>query len=74
MQGPSICWSCSRRLPGDGDRTFSAALLDANRTGDAQVVMDWVFCDDSPESHVLLGYMYARRGQWAAAVGEYDRA
>jgi protein O-GlcNAc transferase len=53
---------------------LGTALLDANRTGDAQVVMDRVFRDDSPESHVLLGYMYARRGQWAAAISEYDQA
>ena len=53
---------------------LGTALLDLNRTGEAQVVMDRVFRDDSPESHVLLGSMYARRGQWPAAIGEYEKA
>jgi tetratricopeptide (TPR) repeat protein len=53
---------------------LGTALLDLNRTGDAQVVMDRVFRDDSPESHVLLGSMYARRGAWPAAIGEYEKA
>jgi tetratricopeptide (TPR) repeat protein len=53
---------------------LGTALIDLNRTADAQVVMDRVFRDDSPESHVLLGSMYARRGQWPAAIVEYDKA
>ena len=53
---------------------LGTALLDLNRTGDAQVVMDRVFRDDSPESHVLLGSMYARRKAWAAALAEYEKA
>ena len=53
---------------------LGTALLDRGRTGDAQVVMDRVFRDDSPESHVLLGSMYARRGEWPAAFTEYEKA
>ena len=62
--------------PGDKAVAYllGTALLDANRVGDAQVVMDRVFRDDSPESHVLLGSMYARRGVWPAAIAEYDKA
>lgn len=62
--------------PGDKAVAYllGTALLDAGRTGDAQVVMDRVFRDDSPESHVLLGSMYARRGEWPAAIGEYQKA
>jgi len=62
--------------PGDKAVAYllGTALLDANRVGDAQVVMDRVFRDDSPESHVLLGSMYARRGEWPAAIAEYDKA
>jgi tetratricopeptide (TPR) repeat protein len=62
--------------PGDKAVAYllGTALLDSNRVGDAQVVMDRVFRDDSPESHVLLGSMYARRGEWPAAVAEYDKA
>lgn len=53
---------------------LGTALLDLNRTGEAQVVMDRVFRDDSPESHVLLGSMYARRSEWPAALAEYEKA
>jgi tetratricopeptide (TPR) repeat protein len=62
--------------PGDKAIAYllGTALLDAGRTGDAQVVMDRVFRDDSPESHVLLGSMYARRREWTAAIGEYQKA
>jgi tetratricopeptide (TPR) repeat protein len=62
--------------PGDKAVAYllGTALIDSNRVGDAQVVMDRVFRDDSPESHVLLGSMYARRGEWPAAVAEYDKA
>jgi protein O-GlcNAc transferase len=62
--------------PGDKAVAYllGTALLELNRTGDAQVVMDRVFRDDSPESHVLLGSMYARRQQWAPALAEYDKA
>jgi tetratricopeptide (TPR) repeat protein len=62
--------------PGDKAVAYllGTALLDANRVADAQVVMDRVFRDDSPESHVLLGSMYARRNDWPAAIGEYQKA
>lgn len=62
--------------PGDKAVAYllGTALIDSNRMGDAQVVMDRVFRDDSPESHVLLGSMFARRGEWPAAVAEYTKA
>jgi tetratricopeptide (TPR) repeat protein len=53
---------------------LGTSLIELDRTADAQVVMDRVFRDDSPESHVLLGSMYARRGQWGPAIGEYEKA
>lgn len=53
---------------------LGTALIELNRTGDAQVVMERVFRDDSPESHVLLGSMFARRGEWASAIAEYEKA
>jgi tetratricopeptide (TPR) repeat protein len=62
--------------PGDKAVAYllGTALLDLGRTGDAQVVMDRVFRDDSPESHVLLGSMHARRSEWSAALAEYEKA
>ena len=62
--------------PGDKAVAYllGTALLDADRTGDAQVVMDRLFRDDSPESHVLLGSMYSRRKDWSAALVEYEKA
>jgi tetratricopeptide (TPR) repeat protein len=62
--------------PGDKAVAYllGTALLDLGRTGDAQVVMDSVFRDDSPESHVLLGSMHARRSEWSAALAEYEKA
>jgi len=53
---------------------LGTALLEEGRTADAQRVMDRVFRDESPESHVLLGSVYARRGDWPAAMAEYDKA
>lgn len=53
---------------------LGTALLDLNRLGEAQTVMDRVFKGDSPEGHVLLGSMYSRRGDWSAARKEYETA
>jgi tetratricopeptide (TPR) repeat protein len=53
---------------------LGTALLNLNRVGEAQSVMDRVFRDDSPEAHVLLGSMQSRRGDWAAALAEYEKA
>ena len=53
---------------------LGTALLNLNRLGEAQSVMDRVFKGDSPEGHVLLGSMYTRRGDWTAARGEYEKA
>lgn len=53
---------------------LGTALLETNRVVDAQVVMDRVFRDDSPESHVLMGSMYSRRSEWGAAIAEYEKA
>jgi tetratricopeptide (TPR) repeat protein len=62
--------------PGDKAVAYllGTALLESNRVADAQVVMDRVFRDDSPESHVLLGSMYSRRSEWGAAIAEYEKA
>jgi tetratricopeptide (TPR) repeat protein len=54
--------------------TLGTALLNVGRTAEAQAVMDRVFRDDSPEAHLLLGAMHARRGDSAAAVAEYEKA
>jgi tetratricopeptide (TPR) repeat protein len=53
---------------------LGTALLDAGRVAEAQRVMERVFREESPESHVLLGSVYARRGEWPAAIAEYDKA
>jgi len=53
---------------------LGTALLDAGRMAEAQRVMERVFREESPESHVLLGSVYARRGEWPAAIAEYDKA
>jgi tetratricopeptide (TPR) repeat protein len=53
---------------------LGTALLNLDRIAEAQVVMDRVFRDDSPEAHLLLGAMHARRGDSAAAVAEYEKA
>jgi tetratricopeptide (TPR) repeat protein len=64
------------RAPGDKAIAYllGTALLNLDRVGDAQIVMDRVFRDDSPESHVLLGAMYTRRHEWPAAIAEYEKA
>ena len=53
---------------------LGTALLNLDRTGDAQVVMDRVFRDDSPEGHVLLASMHLKRKDYAAALAELDKA
>jgi tetratricopeptide (TPR) repeat protein len=53
---------------------LGTALLNLGRTEEAQVVMDRVFRDDSPEARLLLGAMQARRGDTAAAVALYEKA
>lgn len=53
---------------------LGTALLNLDRVTEAQTVMDRVFRDDSPEAHVLLGSMQSRRGDWLAALAEFERA
>jgi len=53
---------------------LGTALLDANLTGEAQIVMDRLFRDDSPESHVLLATMHERRKDWESALAEVEKA
>ena len=48
---------------------LGTALLNLDRLGEAQSVMDRVLKGDTPEGHVLLGSMYSRRGDWTAALG-----
>jgi tetratricopeptide (TPR) repeat protein len=62
--------------PGDKAVAYllGTALLAAKRAGDAQVVIDRVFRDDTPEGHVLLGSMYSYRKDWKNARAEYEKA
>ncbi len=62
--------------PGDKAVAYllGTALLELGRPGDAQVVMDRVFRDDSPEAHVLMGLMHTKRQNWAAARAELAKA
>ena len=53
---------------------LGSALLAANRIGDAQLIMDRLFRDDSPESHVLLATMHERRKDWGSALAELEKA
>jgi tetratricopeptide (TPR) repeat protein len=53
---------------------LGTAMLNLGREAEAQVVMDRVFRDDSPEAHLLFGAMRARRGDAAAALAEYEKA
>jgi tetratricopeptide (TPR) repeat protein len=64
-------------LPADDKASaylLGTALLNLNRTAEAQEVMDRLFRDDSPESHVLLGSMHAKRKDWTNARVEYEKA
>jgi tetratricopeptide (TPR) repeat protein len=53
---------------------LGTALLNLDRTGDAQIVMDRVFRDDSPEGHVLLATMHIKRLDYAQAEAELAKA
>lgn len=53
---------------------LGTALLSQGRTDEAQVLMDRVFSDGSPEARVLLGAMLARKGEAAAAKEHYEAA
>ncbi len=53
---------------------LGTALLNLNRTADAQAVMDRLFRDDSPEAHVLMATMHERRKDWSAALAEIEKA
>lgn len=53
---------------------LGSALIELGRTAEAQAVMDRLFRDDSPESHLLLGAMYAHHGRFAEAAQEFDQA
>jgi len=53
---------------------LGTALLELGRPGEAQVVMDRVFRDDSPEAHILMGLMHTKKQHWAAARAELEKA
>jgi len=53
---------------------LGSALLGLDRTAEAQVVMNRVFADGSPEAHVLLGSMYSRQQQCDEAIQELGKA
>ncbi len=53
---------------------LGSAMLNLGRTEEAQVLMDRVFRDDSPEAQVLLGAMQARQGNTAGAIEMYEKA
>lgn len=53
---------------------LGSALLNLDRTAEAQVVMDRVFRDASAEAHVLMGALFAKRNDWAQALAEYGKA
>ncbi len=53
---------------------LGSALLGLDRTAEAQVVMNRLFADGSPEAHVLLGSMYSRRQQYDEAIEELGKA
>ncbi len=53
---------------------LGTALLNLNRTAEAQVVMDRLFRDGSAEAHVLLATMHERRKDWASALSEIEKA
>jgi protein O-GlcNAc transferase len=62
--------------PGDKAVAYllGTALIDLNRTAEAQAVMDGLFRDDSAEAHVLLGSMHSKHKDWTAARAEYEKA
>jgi Flp pilus assembly protein TadD len=53
---------------------LGSALLELDRTAEAQTVLDRLFRDDSAEGHVLLGTLLAKRRDWPAALAEYEKA
>jgi len=53
---------------------LGTALLEVGRPGDAQVVMDRVFRDDSPPGHVLMGLMHSKRQNWEGVLAEAEKA
>ena len=64
------------RFPDDKAVAYllGTALLDLDRIGDAQLVMDRVFREDSPEARVLLATMHLKRKDYAAALEELEKA
>lgn len=53
---------------------LGTSLLALGRMGEAQVVMERVFRQDSPEAHLLLASINARRGDCATAGKELELA
>jgi len=53
---------------------LGSALLELDRTAEAQAVLDRLFRDDSAEGHVLLGILLVKRRDWPAALAEYEKA
>jgi tetratricopeptide (TPR) repeat protein len=53
---------------------LGTSLLALGRTSEAQVVMERVFRQDSPEAHLLLASVNARRGDCATAGKELELA
>ena len=66
----------SAAAPDDKTVAFmlGTAMLNLGRTSEAELLIDRVFRDDSPEGHLLLATLSAGRGDCPAAVKELDLA
>jgi len=53
---------------------LGTAFLQLGQPEEAQVVMDRVFRDDSPEGHVLLSLLYSKKQDWANSEAEAEKA
>jgi len=53
---------------------LGTALLELGRTDEAEKVLDPIFRDNTPESHVLLASMLEKRGEWVKARQELELA
>lgn len=53
---------------------LGTALLELDRTAEAEKVLDPLFREDTPETHMLLGALHAKRKEWEKARAELERA
>lgn len=53
---------------------LGTALLNLDRTAEAQRVMDPLFRSESPEAHVLIGALHAQQRAWPEALAELEAA